>query len=225
MLMLNFGLPVAVPATHPDPDRSSGLAPGAGQHGVLALARRRPGGLPTQAVPVGATATVRPEATQAAPGSPVAAPTPGEAPIGTPAAENGDQQLTMIGGEDDPLTLDPALASDTVTMFVVRQLFSGLVRFDDNLNVVPDLAATLPAFRTTARPTPLPCARCALARRPRGDGRRRGLFAGAGDRPGPGRATAGSSLPAALYLSDIAGVADKLAGQAPTVSGITASDT
>src|SRR5205814_4771855 len=34
----------------------------------------------------------------------------------------------------------------------------------------------------------------------------------------------GSSLPAALYLTDIAGVGEKLAGKAPTVSGISAPD-
>ena len=132
----------------------------------------------------------------------------------------------MIGGEDDPVTLDPALANDTGTGFIIRQLFSSLVRFDDNLNVVPDLAATLPALSDDGKTYTFVL---------RGDVRwPDGRAVTAADvvysleratEPGPGRAAAGSSLPAALYLSDIAGVREKLAGQAKTVSGITAVDT
>src|SRR5699024_3593214 len=60
----------------------------------------------------------------------------------TQAAPAGE--LNISGGPDDPPTLDPALAADARSLFVVRQLFAGLVRLDDDLNVVPDLAASLP---------------------------------------------------------------------------------
>ena len=40
----------------------------------------------------------------------------------------------------DPLTLDPALAGDAISNNYVLQLFSGLVRLDDSLEPVPDIA-------------------------------------------------------------------------------------
>ncbi len=40
----------------------------------------------------------------------------------------------------DPLTLDPALANDALSNGYIIQLFSGLVTLDDNLGTVPDIA-------------------------------------------------------------------------------------
>ena len=40
----------------------------------------------------------------------------------------------------DPLTLDPAVSGDMTSHQYIIQLFSGLVRFDDNLEPVPDIA-------------------------------------------------------------------------------------
>ncbi len=40
----------------------------------------------------------------------------------------------------DPLTLDPALAGDATSNNYIMQIFSGLVRLDDALTPVPDLA-------------------------------------------------------------------------------------
>ncbi len=40
----------------------------------------------------------------------------------------------------DPYTLDPALAGDATSNEYILQLFSGLVRLDDNLEPVPDIA-------------------------------------------------------------------------------------
>ena len=40
----------------------------------------------------------------------------------------------------DPLTLDPALAGDAISNNYILQLFSGLVRLDDSLEPVPDIA-------------------------------------------------------------------------------------
>jgi ABC-type transport system substrate-binding protein len=40
----------------------------------------------------------------------------------------------------DPTTLDPALATDVTGGTITAKLFNGLVRLDENLNVIPDLA-------------------------------------------------------------------------------------
>jgi len=51
------------------------------------------------------------------------------------------------GGEDilrlwdvGPITLDPAISADTFSHTYVMQIFSGLVRLDQELNIVPDIA-------------------------------------------------------------------------------------
>jgi peptide/nickel transport system substrate-binding protein/oligopeptide transport system substrate-binding protein len=183
-----------------------------------------PAAPPTQPVP----------ATEVRPGTPGQEPSasapppltsPEAGPTYTPAAEDGDQQLTMIGGTDDPATLDPALANDTGTAFIIRQLFSGLVRFDDNLNVVPDLAAALPALSDDGKTYTFVLR--GDARWPDGRAVTTADVVYSLERatdPALAAPQPGSSLPAALYLSDIAGVREKLAGQAPTVSGIKAVD-
>ncbi len=40
----------------------------------------------------------------------------------------------------DPLTLDPAVSGEMTSHQYIMQLFSGLVRLDDNLEPVPDIA-------------------------------------------------------------------------------------
>ena len=49
-----------------------------------------------------------------------------------------DRAFTMLLGE--PSTMDPALVRETVSHTFVSSVFSGLVRFDSHLRVVPDLA-------------------------------------------------------------------------------------
>src|SRR5262249_30015317 len=41
---------------------------------------------------------------------------------------------------DDPLTLDPALVTDTSSATYVVEIFSGLVTLDKSLKIVPDVA-------------------------------------------------------------------------------------
>jgi oligopeptide transport system substrate-binding protein len=70
--------------------------------------------------------------------------TPG--PVETPAEgkdtsappPSGEQVLTVPGG--DPPTLDPHLSGDATSAEYVVEIFSGLVTFDRDLNLVPDLA-------------------------------------------------------------------------------------
>ena len=49
-----------------------------------------------------------------------------------------DRALIMLLGE--PSTMDPAVVRETRSHFFVSNVFSGLVRFDSDLNVIPDLA-------------------------------------------------------------------------------------
>ena len=61
------------------------------------------------------------------------------API-LPSGGPGEQVLTLPGG--DPPTLDPHLSGDSTSARYVVELFSGLVTYDPNLELVPDLAET-----------------------------------------------------------------------------------
>ncbi len=47
-------------------------------------------------------------------------------------------ELRLFGG--DPITLDPACASDATSAEYIVEIFSGLVSFDKDLNLVPDIA-------------------------------------------------------------------------------------
>jgi oligopeptide transport system substrate-binding protein len=54
------------------------------------------------------------------------------------------QELRLNIGEE-PVTIDPNLAFDAVSIGVVRQLYSGLLAFDKDLNLVPALASEIPS--------------------------------------------------------------------------------
>ena len=54
------------------------------------------------------------------------------------------QELRLNLGEE-PVTIDPNLAFDAVSIGVVRQLYSGLFAFDKDLNLVPALASEIPS--------------------------------------------------------------------------------
>ncbi len=132
-----------------------------------------------------------------------------------------DQELILPGGGDDPPTLDPALANDSAGTFILRQVMAGLVRLDENLQVVPDLAERWEVSedgRTytfylrpgltfhSGRPLTAEDVRYSLER--------------ATD-PSLGPAYA---LPAGTYLGDIVGVPEKLAGKADSIAGIRVLD-
>ena len=65
------------------------------------------------------------------------APTPQTGTAATDDILKGGE-ITMVS--IDPTTLDPALVSDTVSAGLAGEIFSGLVRIDRNLNIVPDIA-------------------------------------------------------------------------------------
>src|SRR5688500_2377911 len=55
----------------------------------------------------------------------------------------GEDGILRLAGPVDLQTLDPAKAKDLGTLFLVRQLFTGLTRLDDDLQPVPALAETI----------------------------------------------------------------------------------
>ena len=69
------------------------------------------------------------------PGTPASQPK-GEATRGAPPSSAGE--LRLYGAE--PVTLDPALVSDSTSATYVIEIFSGLVTLDKDLKVAPDLA-------------------------------------------------------------------------------------
>lgn len=94
---------------------------------------------PTAASPVATATSVPPTpVSTGTPRPPAPTPTPQPGPKPTP---KGPQTLTLAGPDVLPETLDPALISDAGTAFIARQVFRGLVRLDNALNVVPDVAA------------------------------------------------------------------------------------
>ena len=61
--------------------------------------------------------------------------------ISTPAPSTSGV-LTLTGS--DPYTLDPAASDDALSASYIMQMFSGLLKLDDNLEPVPDIAASMP---------------------------------------------------------------------------------
>lgn len=179
-----------------------------------------------------ASSTAPPDAADQAPQAPTVAPQ-GSAPQGadanmsTPIPANPAPQvpntpggnLIMTLGPQDPPSLDPALIGDVTSAFVARQLFSGLVRLDNDLHVQPDLAEGWELspdgrtytfrLRTDARfadGTPLTS-----------EDVRYSLERATDPQLSP-------FLPAQTYLVDIVGVREKLAGEAATISGLQVVD-
>ncbi len=124
--------------------------------------------------------------------------------------------LRLAGSE--PVTLDPALVEDVYSAEYITKIFSGLVTLDESLEVVPDLAerwevskdGTVYTFylRKNARfhngkPVTAEDVKYSLER--------------ACD-PATGSLTAG------IYLDDIKGVKEKLAGEEPEIKGVEVLD-
>jgi oligopeptide transport system substrate-binding protein len=186
---------------------------------------------PTAAVSPGST-------TSAAQTAPAATSTPAD-PAGTPfavstagvpasptptGALNPDQQILNMAGPDVN-TFDPALSSDTGTSFVMRQLYSGLVTLDKNLNVVPDLAAKMPDL--SAGSTLYTFKLREGAKFQSGKEITAEDFKYSFERASDPKLIApdgASALPAANYMTDIVGVREKLDGKANDISGVQVKD-
>ncbi len=134
------------------------------------------------------------------------------API--PSAE--DNILYLYG--TDPLTLDPAVSGEVTSHEYIMQLFSGLVRLDDNLEPAPDIAREWQISN---------------------DGRTYTFYLEHDVRFHDGREVRAEdfkyswqracdpdtrSQTAATYLGDIIGVKDVLAGENKEISGVRVID-
>lgn len=136
----------------------------------------------------------------------------------------GCQPLTDIDSQVlnlysiDPLTLDPAVAGEMTSHEYITQLFSGLVRLDDNLEPVPDLARDW-QLSDDGRTYTFNIRHGASFH----DGREvtahdvkysweRACWSETG------------SHTAAIYLDDIVGVKQVLAGESDEISGVTIID-
>ncbi len=66
---------------------------------------------------------------------------PGASPAAgsTPLPDRVEGELRLFG--PDPITLDPACASDAGSAEYIVEVFSGLVSFDRELNLIPDIAS------------------------------------------------------------------------------------
>ncbi len=175
----------------------------------------------TVAIPTAST-TPAPSATPASTVRPVV-PTPTPQPVPKPNPK-GDQTLTMPGPQTLPDTLDPALIRDNSTTLLVRQVWRGLVRLDDALNVVPDIAAdyaksadgrTMTFYlRSSARfqdGRQITAEDVAFSLRRACD-------------PATARGVTPQNLPAASGLNDIVGCTDRLNGRTADVAGIAVLD-
>ena len=75
----------------------------------------------------------------------VAACTGGAPGASSPRNLASDQTL-RFSVQHDPVTLDPAMIASEEESQVAHNVFDGLLRFDNNLNVVPDIAAAMPTI-------------------------------------------------------------------------------
>ncbi len=167
-------------------------------------------------------AETSPQTAPPASGTPVVIGTPGTSVTPLPDSAGA---LNIAGQSEDPPTLDPALSTDSYSSLIIRQLFSGLVAFDDNLNVVPDIAATLPSVSSDGKTYTFVLRKGVHF--PDGQEVTSTDFKYSLERaadPKLAGAQPASSLPAALYLGDIVGVNDKLAGKAQEIEGVKTPD-
>ena len=75
-------------------------------------------------------------------GEPSSTNTPQARTTGTPSGSTSGETLRLLG--PDPITMDPACASDVDSATYIMEIFSGLVTIDRDLKTVPDLAEAIP---------------------------------------------------------------------------------
>jgi oligopeptide transport system substrate-binding protein len=135
----------------------------------------------------------------------------------------GQDGVLRLAGPVDLQTLDPAKAKDLGTLFLVRQLFTGLTRLDDELQPVPALAETIEisddglTYTFTLRRD----ARFADSRDITADDVAFSLNRALDPATTNGDA---SQLAAPTFLSDIAGARELLSGEADSLSGVRVVD-
>jgi ABC-type transport system substrate-binding protein len=146
------------------------------------------------------------------------------APLWIACAGNDESRtLRLAGSPSGVSTLDPALIRDTEGLFLARQVFRGLVTFDAELNVVPDLAGRIEVSEDgrTYRFTLEPDVRFQ-------DGKpitAQDIVASFNRALDPALANGdGSALPGSSTFQGVVGVEDRLAGEVGQVAGINAAN-
>lgn len=139
----------------------------------------------------------------------------------TTRAQQAQGVLRLAGPDAGIGSLDPALSRDLDTNFLVRQVFRGLIGFDDQLKPVPELAdeVSVSDDHLTYQFTLRPDARFHDGRQIVADD----VVASLTRALNP--ATAGgdpSALAGTTYLMDIAGAPDLLSGRTTHLAGATA---
>jgi oligopeptide transport system substrate-binding protein len=135
----------------------------------------------------------------------------------TPAISVPDHD-TLILLDSGPSTLDPDIVRESASLSYIVQIFSGLVTFDQNMNLVPDIAESWETDNTNTVYTfhlhqgvtfqdgkPVTAADFKYSWQRACD-------------PATGSQTAG------IYLNDIVGVKEMLAGSAQEISGVVPVD-
>jgi len=142
-----------------------------------------------------------------------------EPPVEPRPITQGEQILTMPGPGAIPQTLDPALIRDASASFIARQVFRGLVQLNDALDVTPAIAERVEASRDGMTYTFTLRANAVFHDGSSIDASAvKASFERATD---PDLADGdGFSLSSAIYMNDIVGVEERLAGNAGDISGI-----
>jgi oligopeptide transport system substrate-binding protein len=136
-------------------------------------------------------------------------------PATTPSAAG---QGTLNLADTGPITLDPAAASDSGSAMYILQIFGGLVRFDEKLQIVPDIASSWDRSPDGKTYT------FHLRKEAKfHDGKQ---VTAADFKYSWERALnpATQSLTAGTYLNDISGAAEMLTGKAAQLSGVSTPD-
>lgn len=135
----------------------------------------------------------------------------------TPSISVPDRDVLLLR-DSDPSTLDPAMARETGSVGYIMQMFSGLVAFDSDMNLVPDIAGSWETDNTNTVYT---------FHLREGVAFHDGVSVTAGDfkysweracDPATGSQTAGT------YLNDVVGVTEMLAGDAQEIAGVQVVD-
>jgi len=133
------------------------------------------------------------------------------------AATPGSGVLTFTN--TDPYTLDPAASNEALSASYIMQIFSGLLKLDNNLEPVPDIAASMPNVSTDGLTYTFHLRKDVKF----SDGTpvTANDFQYSWNRAAD---PATNSPTAAEYLGDIVGVNDELSGKATQISGVKVID-
>ncbi|MFC1935837.1 ABC transporter substrate-binding protein [Chloroflexota bacterium] len=173
-------------------------------------------GMPPMPSPTGASPTPQPQATATA--TLTRTPTPSLDSFSGPSLFGVPREGSLVLADAEPITLDPATSQEASSHQYVVQIFSGLVRLDDNLRVAPDLAERWDILDDGTRYV------FHLRKEAKFHNGRRVTAQDVVFSLERATDPKTESRTAASYLGDIVGVKEKLAGEVQRISGIRAID-